>query len=274
MRLVHGTNIDMTKLGTKKKNEVENIVCLMRRYVHHVWMYASFWIIVSLTACANNSERNSHIVVNPTAVGVASGVVIGLGVGAMTGAQLFPLPAVAGGIMGGAIVEALLVNQTLADRIIAQGVTIIRVGDEFRMILPSSLFFHDRSTRLNHGYDPVLRQIAEFLRKFEKVDVEVAGYTDNVGPQWRDLALSRQQAQNLMKRLYAQGVDARMMYASGYAAADPIASNDSERGRKLNRRIEIRWRRLHDGEEPIDIAPKRKCGLHRCEEYGNDRRCP
>jgi len=260
----------MANFGSKKNN-VEKILCMMLRYLRSICIIS---VMVLQASCISSSERNSHIVVNPTAVGVAGGILVGAGIGAMTGAELFPLPAIVGGIMGGAIADAIMANRTLADRITAQGVMIIRVGDEFRMILPSHLFFHDRSTRLNHGYDPVLRQIAEFLRKFETVDVEVAGYTDCVGPPWRDLALSRQQAYNLMKRLYAFDVDTRMMYASGYGASDPIASNCSVKGHRLNQRIEIRWRRLHDGEAiaPVDMKPKRICGLHRCEEYGNDGR--
>ncbi|WP_250466525.1 OmpA family protein [Caballeronia sp. GAFFF2] len=88
-----------------------------------------------------------------------------------------------------------------------------------------------------------LRQSAKVLKTCAKsnkaVQLEVAGYSDNVGTPAMNLALSRQRAQAVRSYLVAHGVPGSMLNAQGYGEATPVDSNDTESGRFHNRRIEF-----------------------------------
>jgi outer membrane protein OmpA-like peptidoglycan-associated protein len=77
------------------------------------------------------------------------------------------------------------------------------------------------------------------LNNYEVVDVKIAGYTDNVGLPERNMALSREWAQIITNQLWANGLDARVVYATGYGDLDPIGDNETVVNRAVNRRIEI-----------------------------------
>ena len=122
-------------------------------------------------------------------------------------------------------------------------VTVFQVGDEITMALPIDKFFHADTARINNSYYPALNAIAEFLSAYNIVDIKVAGYSDNQGNLSHSLALTNQQTQKIVKYLWRQHIDARLLYARGYGTQDPISSNKTYRGRAQNRRIMITFRR-------------------------------
>lgn len=73
----------------------------------------------------------------------------------------------------------------------------------------------------------------------KKAKLKIDGYTDNTGPDWRNLALSSNRANAVKKYLIKKGVDAESITATGYGNVKPIASNETLEGRKQNRRVEF-----------------------------------
>jgi outer membrane protein OmpA-like peptidoglycan-associated protein len=71
----------------------------------------------------------------------------------------------------------------------------------------------------------------------------VHGYTDNTGTPFINEQLSYMRAGLVAKALNESGVDNSFIHPQGWGEADPIASNDTEEDRGLNRRVEviIRW---------------------------------
>ncbi len=69
---------------------------------------------------------------------------------------------------------------------------------------------------------------------------EVAGHTDSIGSEAYNQRLSEQRAAHVKRYLSSKGVPVKKMEVAGYGKSEPIASNDSDIGRKLNRRVEIR----------------------------------
>jgi outer membrane protein OmpA-like peptidoglycan-associated protein len=68
----------------------------------------------------------------------------------------------------------------------------------------------------------------------------VVGHTDNVGVLATNVELSRRRAAAVVQVLTSQyGVDAGRLLAYGDGPYAPLASNDSEDGRMLNRRVEL-----------------------------------
>jgi outer membrane protein OmpA-like peptidoglycan-associated protein len=102
------------------------------------------------------------------------------------------------------------------------------------------LYFKSNSDKiLKNGYK-MLERFAEFLKKNPGYKVKVIGHTDNIGKAVVNMAFSLKQAEFVKKALIAKGIDASRIVATGRGELDPIASNKTEEGRRVNRRIEIK----------------------------------
>ena len=85
-----------------------------------------------------------------------------------------------------------------------------------------------------------LEKIIRFLSVNPGVRVEIAGHTDNSGSADYNRQLSERRANSVFTFLSQHGIDKKRMVPKGYGPDRPIASNDIEEGRSLNRRIEVR----------------------------------
>lgn len=86
---------------------------------------------------------------------------------------------------------------------------------------------------------PILNQIANILEKYPSYNLLIEGHTDNVGSAVNNQLLSERRAKACFEYLVRKGVNADNMSYVGYGEARPINSNDSLRGRSLNRRVEF-----------------------------------
>ncbi|HEV2689115.1 MAG TPA: OmpA family protein [Bryobacteraceae bacterium] len=85
-----------------------------------------------------------------------------------------------------------------------------------------------------------LQEIVKLLKQDAKVKIYVVGHTDNVGALAANIDLSRRRAAAIVQVLTAQyGVAADRLQPYGAGPYMPRASNDSEDGRTLNRRVEL-----------------------------------
>lgn len=128
------------------------------------------------------------------------------------------------------------------------GVQIIQLGQDRMLVLPADRFFYRHSNHLNESYQTTLDLLATYINNCSSEVTKVAGYTDNIGSSLRNVALSRQQAQVIVKYLWKQSLNTSMIYAIGYGGLYPIASDRSAWGRKQNRRIQITFRCLADNQ--------------------------
>lgn len=83
-----------------------------------------------------------------------------------------------------------------------------------------------------------LDEVASILKR-TNASIEVKGHTDNTGTEGHNEQLSRQRAMSVVRYLESKGVDKGQLSYSYYGSSNPIASNDTERGRSLNRRVEF-----------------------------------
>jgi outer membrane protein OmpA-like peptidoglycan-associated protein len=84
-----------------------------------------------------------------------------------------------------------------------------------------------------------LDQIAESLREWPEVKVEVSGHTDNIGDATFNQDLSQRRAETVRMYLVNKGIAADRLTAIGYGPEKPIASNKTSAGRAQNRRVEL-----------------------------------
>lgn len=86
---------------------------------------------------------------------------------------------------------------------------------------------------------PVLDDVAQVMRDYPKVRVEVGGHTDNVGDDNQNQALSKSRADAVFEYLLGKGIAANRMVTIGYGETRPIDTNRTDAGRLNNRRVEF-----------------------------------
>lgn len=85
-----------------------------------------------------------------------------------------------------------------------------------------------------------LDKLAHLLIDYPYMRIEVEGHTDNVGTPEFNQQLSHDRAQAVVEYLRKKKVEAARLTWKGYGLTRPTASNDSEEGRAMNRRVEFR----------------------------------
>ena len=86
---------------------------------------------------------------------------------------------------------------------------------------------------------PILDEIADVMLSDPKLKLEIQGHTDNVGGIDYNLTLSENRAREVYSSLIVRGVEANRLRYRGFGFSRPIATNDTEEGRALNRRTEF-----------------------------------
>lgn len=84
-----------------------------------------------------------------------------------------------------------------------------------------------------------LKELLDYLKRREDIRIEIAGHTDNTGSDARNQQLSQDRANTLRNYLIGKGIHSSRVVAKGYGASQPVADNNTEEGRQLNRRTEV-----------------------------------
>lgn len=82
-------------------------------------------------------------------------------------------------------------------------------------------------------------RLASILKKYSRVHIEIAGYTDSDGSESFNQRLSQKRVDTVKKRLIAKGINPRRLRAKGYGESRPLVPNTSEANKQKNRRVEI-----------------------------------
>ncbi|MCH8498260.1 MAG: OmpA family protein [Marinobacter sp.] len=96
------------------------------------------------------------------------------------------------------------------------------------------------SARLTPNARTILRSVAERLAYHHKTEVEISGHSDSVGSRAYNQRLSERRAEAVREFLIELGIAPERMTAVGFGPDQPIASNETDEGREVNRRIEIK----------------------------------
>lgn len=107
-------------------------------------------------------------------------------------------------------------------------------------IVLKNLFFDSNKSKIKKESLVELDKVAKFLKDRPDINIEVAGYTDNKGDDKSNIKLSEARAKAVMEYLVKKGTNKSRVTAKGYGKEEPIASNDTEEGRQMNRRVELK----------------------------------
>lgn len=113
----------------------------------------------------------------------------------------------------------------------------IKIGTK---IILNDIEFKYRSFQLLESSKPELDKILNLMQDNPNIKIEISGHTDNVGSEKSNRKLSRQRASVVRQYLIEKGIAAERLAAKGFGESQPVAENDTEKGRIQNRRVEIK----------------------------------
>jgi outer membrane protein OmpA-like peptidoglycan-associated protein len=103
----------------------------------------------------------------------------------------------------------------------------------------SDVLFDTGRYSLKPGAREKLAKVAGILLAYPGLNIEVGGYTDNVGGDQMNQTLSENRAGSVRDYLVQQGVATNAVSARGFGNSLPVATNDNSAGRQQNRRVEL-----------------------------------
>ena len=86
---------------------------------------------------------------------------------------------------------------------------------------------------------PILNQVVDVLKRYPDYNVNIRGYTDDRGNAAANQTLSENRARTCLNYLVSKGISSSRITSRGYGETNPIATNDTPEGRRLNRRVEF-----------------------------------
>ncbi len=115
------------------------------------------------------------------------------------------------------------------------------VLDPNRWFTIENLYFETGSSELRPGSEAQLLNLVEILNAYPSVKIKLGGYTDNIGNEESNQALSNLRAQTAKLKLLELGVAGDRMEAEGYGPQHPVCeANDTDECNAKNRRIDVR----------------------------------
>lgn len=194
-----------------------------------------------LSACATDPYTGESKV-SKTAWGTGIGAAVGAGVGALIGGEKGALIGAGVGAVGGAATGGYMDVQArkLRQELVGTGVQVMELENgQVQLIMPSNITFDFDSAVFKTGFNRTLDSVAKVLAEYNKTNVIIAGYTDNVGKASYNNQLSLKRAQAVSDYLVLRNVSPARISVYGYGSQYPVASNATEAGRAQNRRVTI-----------------------------------
>lgn len=205
-------------------------------------LFLSVALVLGLSGCGsmNNASKGGLIGGGGgAALGAGIGALIGHGKGAAIGAAI---GAVAGGTAGTLIGKKM--DKQAKELAQIPGAQVDTVSDQnnltaIKVTFDSGILFGFNKTNLSESAKTSLSQFATSLRNNPETNVQIFGYTDNVGTRAANDKVSTERASVVKTYLVNSGVSSSRLTSEGMAWENPVASNDTEAGRAQNRRVEI-----------------------------------
>ena len=122
----------------------------------------------------------------------------------------------------------------------SKAATIERQGDLLSIHLKGDLAFDTNSSAVRPGLFAEAERMSNVINRYPKTVIQVGGHTDSQGSDTHNQTLSQQRADAVKNLMTQLGVSQDRIEAIAYGESQPIAANETEAGRMMNRRVEIK----------------------------------
>ncbi|HTF16581.1 MAG TPA: OmpA family protein [Chryseolinea sp.] len=210
---------------------------MKRTLFKSIGMGGSIMVLVAsqlFSACkASNTTKGGAI---GASVGGTIGGVIGHSsdntvVGAIIGAAV--------GGAAGALIGRHMDKQAEELKEDLKGATVERVGEGILITFDSGLLFGFDSYALQSETKKNLSDLATTLNKYDDTNILIEGHTDSTGDDLYNQSLSEKRADEVKSFLAEQQVKTSRITTKGYGEKQPLVTNDTDAGKKSNRRVEV-----------------------------------
>ncbi|MDQ3192965.1 MAG: OmpA family protein [Bacteroidota bacterium] len=121
---------------------------------------------------------------------------------------------------------------------IIKNIKLKRLNKGSRIVLNNIFFDYGKDSLTNESMSE-LDQLYKLLNESPKLKIEISGHTDNQGSADYNKSLSEKRAKSVVIYLTGKGISPVRLTFKGYGFDRPVAENDTEEGRQLNRRTEF-----------------------------------
>lgn len=208
-------------------------------------------VCLSLPACMPQTKTGKGGVYG-AAGGAAAGALLGQAIGRDTEATLWgaAIGAAVGGAAGAGVGKYMdnqeqEMRQALAA---SDAAAVQREGNLLSVMFKGDVTFDHNSAMVRPGLYSEIDRVANVLNQYPQTLIRVEGHTDSTGSEAYNLDLSRRRAEAVRDLLVQRNVSPSRIQVVGYGEANPVASNETEAGRQMNRRVELK------------IAPTKQAG--------------
>lgn len=203
--------------------------------IHQIILISILILALMLAGCEN---------LNKTTQGTVIGAGAGAGVGAVAGKALGSTVkgALIGAVVGGAAGNIIGHRMDEQAEELAQSLRdaeVQRVEEGIAIIFDSGLLFGFDSSVIQSNARDNLTQLAASLDQYPDSDILIVGHTDSSGSEDYNLGLSNRRSDAAKTYLVSRGIPSSRIQTQGRGELEPIADNNLEEGRDLNRRVEI-----------------------------------
>ncbi len=112
----------------------------------------------------------------------------------------------------------------------------IEIGQVFRL---NNVFFDFDKYNLRPESFVELDRVVKFLNDDPNIEIEMSAHTDSRGSDDYNFTLSDNRARSVMEYILSKGIAVSRIKSQGYGETKPVATNDTDEGRQLNRRVEF-----------------------------------
>lgn len=197
----------------------------------------------TLSACAGTMTSTEKGTAAGVGIGAATGALLGQAIGRNTSSTLLGAAAGAavGGIAGNLIGGYMDKQEREFQQLVAgrQGTTVQRQQNNLNITMKSDVLFDTGSSLIKPGGNDEIARIAEILNRYPQTRVIIEGHTDSLGSESANMKLSEERAKAVGDALAVRGVDPGRITTVGLGESRPIASNATESGKQLNRRVSL-----------------------------------
>jgi outer membrane protein OmpA-like peptidoglycan-associated protein len=206
--------------------------------------------VLALGGCATDDPHQRAKV--GAAVGAVAGAVLGHQLDDSSGRWV---GAAVGALAGGAVGNYMDTQQREFETELererqANELEIERLRDDtLKLTLDSEVSFDFAKADIKPAFRSSLDKLAALIIKYNRTVVHVVGHTDSIGSELYNQQLSERRAQAVADYLVDYGVPRDRLRTEGRGEGEPRATNETEAGRQLNRRVELFIKPVVEGEE-------------------------
>ncbi len=199
--------------------------------------------IMFLSGCAPQTKTQAGGMYG-AAGGAAVGAILGQAIGRDTEGTLYgaAIGAALGGLSGAGVGHMMDQQEQQMRQALAasEAAAVRREGNLLAITLKGDVTFDTNSSTVNPGLYTEIDRISSVLIQYPQTVIRVEGHTDSTGSEGYNMDLSQRRARAVKGLFIQRGVSDSRIKSVGLGESMPVATNATEAGRQMNRRVEIK----------------------------------